>query len=142
MPATSSAITASCSGVARSAARPLEPTSSTRRASNMSSRVKPCSAARKRSEPFSRRGGPSDTNVPAPCRGHHHAHRAQLLQAGAERRPAHADLDREVALRRQPVARVELALLDQPAHVLDHAARGLLRSRGERGRTFCAAVHP
>ena len=56
---TSSAIRAMCSGVARSAASPAVPTSRTRRASNISSRVKPWSAARKRSGPSPSFGGPS-----------------------------------------------------------------------------------
>src|SRR5215813_4660363 len=68
MLATSSAIDAICSCVARAAARPAVPTSSTRRASNISSRVNPWSAAKKRSGPSAKRGGPSGINVPEPCR--------------------------------------------------------------------------
>ena len=65
---TSSANPASCSARARSAASPATDTSRARRASNISSRVKPCSAARKLSGSVPNRGGPSATNVPAPGR--------------------------------------------------------------------------
>jgi hypothetical protein len=71
----------------------------------------------------------------------HHAHGAELLQAGAQRRPADADLDRQVPLRRQAVALAQLAALDQAAHVLDHPAGGLIRAQRGRGRTFGLWCH-
>ena len=51
------------------------------------------------------------------------AHRLERLEARAHARPAQAELEREVALARQAVARPELALLDQAA------ARGRRRGR-------------
>ena len=63
---TSSAIAAICSPVARVALRAATPTSIIRRASNISPRVKPCSAARNWSGSVSSVGGPSAMNVPEP----------------------------------------------------------------------------
>ncbi len=68
MLAISSATLARSSPVARSAARATAPTSSTCRASNISDRVKPCSAAMKLSGSVPSTGGPSVMNVPAPWR--------------------------------------------------------------------------
>ncbi len=70
MPATSSAIVAIWSGVARSAARPATAISSACRASNISAEVKPWSEAIRRRGLLSSEGGPSalTTKVPAPCR--------------------------------------------------------------------------
>src|SRR5471032_226385 len=65
---TASAIAARSSLVARSAARPTTPTSSTRRDSNISPSLNPWSAARYRSGSLPSVGGPTATNVPAPCR--------------------------------------------------------------------------
>jgi len=49
----------------------------------------------------------------------HHAHRRQRLQPGPHRGTAHADLDGQLALRRQPVARPQLAPLDEGPDVRD-----------------------
>ena len=60
------------------------------------------------------------------------AHRGQGAQAGADRRPAHLDLARELALGRQPVPGLELPGLDQLLDVHDDALRGQ-RVVGRRG---------
>ena len=66
----------------------------------------------------------------------HDAHRRQRAQAGADRRPAHADLRREIALGRQAVARPQLATLDQGAHVRHHLLGAALAARAQRLSTF------
>ena len=100
MPAISSDMVARLSPVARSAARPAAATSSTRRASNMSSRVNPCRAAIRLSGPVESlrraRGDEAARAVPRlddPDGG-------QRAEAGADGRAAHLDLARELALRR------------------------------------------
>jgi len=59
---------ASPSPVARAAASSATPTSSVRRASNISARVKPCRVASRLSGSLSSIGGPAATKVPAPWR--------------------------------------------------------------------------
>src|SRR5262249_22802986 len=50
----------------------------------------------------------------------HAAHRGQRMESHPHRGTADADLRREIALGRQPVARPELLALDEAAHVSDH----------------------
>ena len=48
------------------------------------------------------------------------AHRGQRMETGADRRPAHADLEREVAFGRQAIAGAQAAAIDQVADESDH----------------------
>ena len=131
MPATSSASVAIWSGVARSAARPAAPTSRMRRASYISSRVNPWSAARKLSASVPSDGGPAGMKVPEPCRD------CTTPIAASARRPARTVgrltpiCSREIALGRQAVARPQLAALDQGAHVRHHLLGAALAARAE-----------
>ena len=96
---TSSAMAATCSPVARVALRPATPTSISRRASNISSRVKPCSAARKCSgSALEGRRTVGDEGARAVPRMDD-AHRGQRTQADAHRRAADARLQRPASVR-------------------------------------------
>ena len=122
IPVISSAIAASCSPVARSAASAAAPTSSIRRASYIWSSVKPWSAARNSSGARPSWGGPSTMNVPAPRREVMMPIACRRSQPRAQRGPAEAHLQRELALGGQPVAGAEAAGHDLAPDVLDHLA--------------------
>ena len=85
IPAISSDMVARLSPVARSAARPAAATSSTRRASNMSSRVNPWRAAIRLRGPVDSFGGPAVMKLPAPWRD------STTPTAASERRPARTE---------------------------------------------------
>ena len=108
-----------CSAVARSAARPAAPTSRIRRASYISSRVNPCSAARKLNGSLPSDGGPSGMYVPDPCRDWTTPIAARALRPARTDRAAHADVHRELALGRQPIAGTQAPAIDQGADESD-----------------------
>ena len=117
--ATSSASVATCSAVARSAASPAAPTSRMRRASYISSRVKPCERGEKAQRVGVERGRPLGNVGARSVARSHDAHGGERPQAGANRRPADADLRRQIALGRQAIARLQRAALDEIADVRD-----------------------
>ena len=59
----------------------------------------------------------------------HHAHRGERAQADPHRRPADADLRRQLTFGGQPVARAQRAALDEVADVRDDLLGAALRSR-------------
>ena len=75
------------------------------------------------------------------------AHRRQRAQPGADRRPADADLEREIALGGQPIAGLQRAALDQLADVRHDlagtafAAGARCRVADDRSSAGCASGH-
>ena len=73
--------------------------------------------------------------VPDPWRDRHDAHRRERAQAGADRRPAHADLRPRGRARPAAGRRAQLTALDQVAHVRHHLLGAAFRS-GEPSADF------
>jgi hypothetical protein len=71
----------------------------------------------------------------------HDAHRLERLEPRAHARAAQAQLQSQVALAGQPVAGPQLALLDQPPHVVDDAVARTGRV-GQRERPARAHASP
>ena len=136
MPVSSSAIVASCSPVACSAAREAAPTSSMRRASYIWSRVNPWRAARNCSGALPSCGGPSTMNVPAPRR------EVMTPIACSDRRPERSEgrltpIARASSRSGELVARAEVPGLDLPPDVLDDLGAGRGVTGHQCGRTSC-----
>ncbi len=117
--ATSSASSAMCSSVARSAASAATLDSRTRRASNICQGRKPWSAPRTERELESSAGGPDGDEGSGAVAALEDAHGGEETDAGAKTGAADLELAGEFALGRKAVARVDLPAADEGADVLD-----------------------
>src|ERR1700685_3227171 len=144
--ATSSASRVKCSSFPRSAARAAILLSSSRRASNICQDLKPCRAPSSPSDDLPISGGPVAMNVPTPCRTFMIPMAAMYPIPVLRLGPLDFQLLRKLALRWNLLARLESALFDHGADVVDHlhGQVGLecRRGLGLRGLQSCTPVEP